>query len=132
MNLDEAKKGYLEKSLDILNATESLSKDSYGILEIFTNTKLNDAKAQLSTYYSWLKEFDEAYSGDFMLHGHISDITRLNGNLSIVERARNMFVSSLDSYEKALANIESATNFKLTTSIALLALFVAALGLVIT
>ncbi|HCE4574290.1 hypothetical protein P3719_23295 [Vibrio parahaemolyticus] len=132
MNLDEAKNGYLAKSIEILNATESLSKDKYGIFEIFTNKKLNDAKEQLSIYYSWLREFDATYSGEFMLHGTIPDITMLNGNLSIVERSRSMFVSSLNSYEKALANIESSTNFKLTTSIALIALLVAVLGLVIT
>lgn len=132
MKLDEAKNGYLSRSLDILNATESLSKDKYGIFENFTNNKLNDAKKQLSLYYSWLREFDAAYSGEFMFHGTIPDITMLNGNLSIVERSRSMFVSSLNSYEKALANIESSTNFKLTTSIALLALLVAVLGVAIT
>ncbi|HAS8371842.1 TPA: hypothetical protein I7742_22650, partial [Vibrio vulnificus] len=116
--------------VEILNATEALSKDKYGLVEIFTNKKLIEAKAQLSIFYSWLREFDAAYSGDFMLHGTIHELTMLNGNLSIVERARNMFVSSLDSYEKAIANIESSTNFKLTTSIALLALLVAVLGLV--
>ncbi|AIL70748.1 hypothetical protein VV93_v1c16600 [Vibrio vulnificus] len=132
MNIDEATKGYLAKSVYILNATEALSKDKYGLVEIFTNKKLIEAKAQLPIFYSWLREFDAAYSGDFMLHGTIHELTMLNGNLSIVERARNMFVSSLDSYEKAIANIESSTNFKLTTSIALLALLVAVLGLVIT
>ncbi|HCH3861609.1 TPA: hypothetical protein NKV27_002903, partial [Vibrio parahaemolyticus] len=79
MNLDEAKNGYLAKSIEILNATESLSKDKYRIFEIFTNKKLNDAKEQLSIYYSWLREFDATYSGDFMLHGTIPDITMLNG-----------------------------------------------------
>ena len=128
MNLDEVHNSYLEKSKLINNATENLSSDSYGLIEIFRKKKLKDGKEKLKLYYSWLQEYDDVYAGELVLFDTNTQVYL--ANLSIVERARNVFTSSLRGYEKALSNIEASTNFHLTTTIALASFAIAVLGIV--
>ena len=131
VDVTTAKNLYITRSTQILDATEELSKQSYGLKEVFTNNQIKKAKAKLPEYYSWLKEYDEAYTSLLNMDGAISDLNMRNAKVSIMERARNVYVSSLQGYEKELANIEASTNFKLSTGIALIAVLVSVVGVAI-
>ncbi|HHX8306438.1 TPA: hypothetical protein ACVOZG_004589 [Vibrio diabolicus] len=131
IDVTTAKNFYITRSTEILDATEALSKQSYGLTEVFTNDQLKKAKAKLPEYYRWLKEFDEAYTSLLNMDGAISDLNMRNAKVSIMERAINVYVSSLQGYEKELANIEASTNFKLSTGIALLAVLVSVVGVAV-
>ena len=133
MTLDAttAKNLYITRSKDILDATETLSKQSYGLKEIFTNAQLKKAKARLPEYYNWLKECDDSYTSLLNMDGAIPDLNMRNARVSIMERARNVYVLTLQGYERELANIEASTNFKLSTGIALIAVLVSVVGMAI-
>ncbi len=131
MTLEEAKNSYIESSRTIFDATERLSSESYGIAEIFSKTKLKQGKAKLKGYYAWLKEYDEAYTENLTLGGTIGDLNMKNAKLSVVERSRSVFLSSLNGYEKELSNIEASTNFKLSTGIAIVAIVISMFGVAI-
>ncbi|OCH41420.1 hypothetical protein [Aliivibrio fischeri] len=124
-----AKNLYITRSKDILKATEILSKQTYGIREVFTSKQLKKAKSELSKYYEWLKVYDEAYIDLLKLDGALPDLNMRVAKVSIMECARNIFISSLQGYEKELSNIEASTNFKLTTGIALFAVLVSVFSL---
>ncbi|EHR7861147.1 TPA: hypothetical protein NJ344_004635 [Vibrio parahaemolyticus] len=126
-----AKNLYITKSKDILDATEMLSKQSYGFKEVFTNDKLKKAKEKLPEYYNWLRKYDEAYTSLLSMEGALPDLNMRNAKVSIMERARNVYVLSLQGYEKELANIEASTNFKLSTGIALIAVLVSLVGVAV-
>ncbi|TOM78871.1 hypothetical protein [Vibrio parahaemolyticus] len=126
-----AKNLYITKSKDILDATEMLSKQSYGFKEVFTNDKLKKAKEKLPDYYNWLRKYDEAYTSLLSMEGALPDLNMRNAKVSIMERARNVYVLSLQGYEKELANIEASTNFKLSTGIALIAVLVSLVGVAV-
>ncbi|MUI53152.1 hypothetical protein [Aliivibrio fischeri] len=126
-----AKNLYITRSNEILDATELLSKQSYGLKEVFTNDHLKKAKAKLPEFYRWLKEYDEAYTSLLSMDGAIPDLNMRNAKVSIMERARNIYVLSLQGYEKELANIEASTNFKLSTGIALFAVLVSVVGVAV-
>ncbi|HAS6327681.1 hypothetical protein ABRZ80_22625 [Vibrio vulnificus] len=131
IDVTTAKNLYITKSKDILDATEILSKQSYGFKEIFSNEQLKKAKAKLPEYYSWLREYDDAYTSLLSMEGALPDLNMRNAKVSIMERARNVYVLSLQGYEKELANIESSTNFKLSTGIALIAVLVSLVGVAV-
>ena len=126
-----AKDLYVTRSNQILEATEVLSKQNYGLTEIFTNKQLKQAKANLPQYYEWLKECDEVYTSLLSMNGAIPDLNMKNAKLSIMERARNIYVLSLQGYEKELANIQASTNFKLSTGIAMIAVLVSVIGIAV-
>ncbi|MEZ9233830.1 hypothetical protein AB4259_22520 [Vibrio amylolyticus] len=131
IDVTTAKNLYITKSKDILDATEMLSKQSYGFKEIFSNEQLKKAKVKLPEYYSWLREYDDAYTSLLNMEGALPDLNMRNAKVSIMERARNVYVLSLQGYEKELANIESSTNFKLSTGIALIAVLVSLVGVAV-
>ena len=128
MNLEEVKKNYLDKSQEIYKSTKELAKDSYGMREILTNKKQRKAKEKLEIYYSWLNDIDSEYSKQFEIMGSVAEMQMRNGHLSVAERARNIFISSLSGYENAIANIEASTNFKITTILAMFAILVSIFG----
>lgn len=128
MDLLEAKNSYIERSRQIFDTTEKLSKESYGLTEIFTKKKLKIAKGKLSNYYNWLKEYDAAYSENLILEGALYDLNIRNAKLKVLESSRLLFLSSLNGYEKELSNIEGSTNFKLSTGIAVAATIISIIG----
>lgn len=132
MTLEDIKNSYIERSQEIFDATEKLSTDSYGFIEVFTQKKLKLGKADLKDYYIWLKEYDEAYTKNLTLNGTIGDLNMKNAKLNIIERSRAVFLSSLNGYERELSNIEASTNFKLSTGIAITAIVISIAGIAIT
>lgn len=130
-NLDELRIMYAEKSQMILEATREVATDSYGFLQIFTKTKLSRAKLKLNEYYDWLTKYDEVYSKNLITVGTRADVTVKDLSLKMVDRSRELFISSLRGYENELSNVESSLNFQLTTSIALLAILFSVIGLVL-
>lgn len=131
MDLETAKNYYITRSRQIIDANESMARDSYGLLEMIAKTKLNRHKDRLGEFYGWLREYDEAYSENISISGSINEVLMKQGKLGIAEKAREIFISSLNSYEKELSNIEGNINFKLTTSIAVLAIIVSvAMGVI--
>lgn len=131
LELSVAKNFYISRSNQIIEATKVLSKDSYGIKDIFIKSKLLKAKQELEKYYGWLNEYDEAYTENLILGGAIPDLNMRNAKLSVVEKARGLFVSSLSSYEKELSNIEASINFKISTTIAFLAFLISVIGVAV-
>jgi len=131
MDLNTAKNLYITRSRQIINANESMAKDSYGFMEMITKSKLKRHKEKLGDFYAWLRECDEAYSKNISVSGSINDLLMKQAKLGIAEKARGVFISSLNSYEKELSNIEGNINFKLTTSMAVLAIVVSAVMSVI-
>lgn len=124
MQLLTAKNYYITRSRQIIDDTEKLSIDSYGFREIFTRTKLRKHKSRLAQYYDWLREYDEAYSKELSIDVKYEDLKIIQARAEVVRQARELFVSSLSHFESELSNIESSHNFRLTTSIAILALVV--------
>lgn len=124
MNLGKVVEAYLEKSKIIFKETEKLSLESDKFNGTQRNKKLKEAKRNLTTYYSWLQELDKEYTGDLLIPGTPNNMFIF----SVVERARNVFMSSLNGYEKSLANIEANINFRKTTFIAIIALIVSMVG----
>ena len=129
--LETAKKNYIKTGQEILKATESLSAQSYGILEIITKSKLRKGKEKLTGYYLLLKEYDDVYTSELEINGTTFDIELKLARLKICESARLIFTSSLGGYERELSNIESSINFKLTTGIAMIALVFSLAGVLL-
>lgn len=130
MDLETAKTSYITRSRQVIDANEAMARESYGLVEVFSRTKMNGYKAKLGGYYDWLREYDEAYAETLSIHGTINDLQVKQAKAAIAAHARNLFVSSIGNYEKELSNIESSLNFRLTTSIAIIALLVSAIGFV--
>lgn len=124
MDLEITKNVYIAKSQEIICANEAMARDSYGFREMITKSKLKNYKDKLGAFYGWLREYDEAYAGSISTSGTINDVLMKQAQLGIVEKARGIFILSLNSYEKELANIEGNLNFKLTTYMAVLAIFI--------
>jgi hypothetical protein len=131
MNLGTAKNYYITRSRMIFSATEALSQDHYGMFEVFSSRKLKKAKYRLGEYYVWLEESDAVYTDHLDMSGAISDLNIRNAQLGVVERARDVFLSSLNGYEKELSNIQACTNFKISTCLALFAVVIAIAGVAI-
>ena len=130
MELDTAKNYYITRSKQIIDATESMAKDSYGIIEQFKRNKVTKYKEKLTEYYNWLREYDAVYSAHLSISGTINELQIKQSQAIIVEQARNLFISSLRNYENEISNIENSLNFRLTTGIAIIAMVISVLGLI--
>ena len=119
-----AKDLYISYSRNIIDANEEMAKDRYGISEMFTRSKLSKYKNKLGEYYTWLRECDDVYSASLAPSTNVNDARLQQSTLDVVEKARAMFIFSLNSYEKELSNVEGNMNFRLTTSIAILAIII--------
>jgi len=130
INLDGTKAYYISKSNQIIEANEKMALDNYGFIEMFTQSKLKGYKNRLREFYEWLRESDEAYAQNMRIPISINEILMVNGQLGIVQNARDLFVSSLNSYEKEVSNIEGNINFRLTTFIAILAIIISVVAII--
>ena len=130
MNLETAKDYYIIGSREIIDANELMAKDSYGVADMITRKKINGYKSKLGNYYDWLREYDEAYSESLSINGTVNDLQMKQTKAAIAGQARSLFVASLRGYESEIRNVEASLNFRLTTSIAIIAIVTSVIGFV--
>ena len=128
MTPDELKSCYARSGAKILDSTKGLATDSYGMWEVLTRAKIGYAKKQLIDYYTTLGELDDAYSECLQMTGSLNDLMMKNAKLAIVERSRVIYIDSLDSFQRELSNVETTLNFKISTTMALVALILSSVG----
>ncbi|MDZ4261981.1 MAG: hypothetical protein U1B30_06585 [Pseudomonadota bacterium] len=129
MDLNTAKNFYFTRS-DMLNRKhEELATTSFGFTEIFTRKNVTKYRSVLKQYYTWLYEYDEVLSKNMSLNDDNNELQPRTARANMVIISRSVYISSIESYEKELSNIESNLNFRLTTAIAVLALVFSAVGI---
>lgn len=128
--LDEVKDSYIAGSQKIVDASEELANDSFGFIEIFSKKKLKIHQGKVSKFYGWLREYDAKFSGRLSTQGGISTMQMRQAQVAIVSEARSLFVSSLSAFERELSDKEQTVNFRLSTTIALVAIVVSVVGIV--
>lgn len=129
MTPDEIKSCYARSSTKILDSTKTLATDSYGMLEVFTGAKIGNAKKQLIDYYTTLGKLDDAYSECLQMTGSLNDLMMKNAKLATIERSRVIFMHSLDCFQRELSNVETSLNFKISTTMALVAIIFSIVGI---
>lgn len=95
MNFETAKNYYITRSRQVINANEALAKESFGLFEIITRTKLKAYKSKLSSYYDWLREYDDTYGESLSVQGTINELQMRQAKVAIAANARNFLVSSI-------------------------------------
>lgn len=128
MELSTAKNFYFTRA-DMLNKKhEELATTAFGFKDVFRRTRVVQFRAALKQYYEWLHEYDSALSENISLEGENYELQSRAARAQMTSIARSVYVSSIESYEKELSNVETALNFRLTTAIAVVALVVSLAG----
>jgi len=129
--MDELVNNYVKLCDKVTNQNLSLATNSFGLYVVFTRRKMTIYRDKLPGYYEEMKSLDVIYSNKFQITGALNDLNYLSSQLAIVSRAREMAISALSNYEKELSNIESALNFRLTTTIAVTAIVISIISPVV-
>jgi len=131
-DLNEIAAFYFEKANDLKKASEALVSSKRGIKDTICKNIVNASQANLETYYQWLNQADKSLSqyvvikkSGFAPADGPSATEVLAAELTIVSKAREVYVHSLSSYERQITDIENTLNFRLTTTLAVIAICVA-------
>lgn len=127
--MDEVIEGYVSISNDAVSLNKEIDEAEFGFNNIFCRGELKSFKAQIPPLLARLQENDANYSGKFKSTGAINDLNMLNAQLAVVDKARNMAMSSLANTESCYKDTESSLNFRLTTVIAITAIVISIAGL---
>jgi len=127
--MDNLIEGYTSISNDAVALNKTIDETEFSFVSIFCRKELKSLKQQIPALLSRLQELDKEYSAKFKTSRAINDLNMLNAQLAIVDKARNMAMSSLSNAEKAYKGTESSLNFRLTTVIAITAIVISIVGL---
>ncbi|PSV49802.1 hypothetical protein [Photobacterium indicum] len=133
--LNELVSFYFDKAREIKSATERLTSTERTFKDIFTKQQVKQTQEKITTYYKWLNEADDKYLKHLVIKrvtyspaAGPTEMERQAAEITVVSKAREMFIQSLSSFEKDITEVESTLNFRLTTTLAVLAIIISALG----
>lgn len=137
--MDELNKAiaiYVEGVKSVNEESRSLATSKRRLLSMFSKRVITDAQSKLSGFYTSLENADELYTGKLKLIKTVSGaydgkdgVDRLASQCIVVSNARQLFINSLSSFESNIANIENVLNFRLNTTLALVAIVVSVIGI---
>jgi len=129
MDLNTTKNYYFTRSEMLNKKHEELVTTTFSIRDIFDRKRISEYRGLIRQYYMWLHEYDTVLSENLSLSGENYELQPRAVKAEMTLIARSVYVSSIESYEKELSNIESSMNFRLTTIIALFALVLSVMSI---